>query len=151
MIITFSSNLFSATYLVCDNYKNEINLKISFKNIFVKTSNEDEYVSYKKSIEVWNKEIIKFSKEKSHWYPTMKYKSDYTVLERKACEQCREEYPDQSNPQTGYIDMECTDVCELFDYKKTMRKINIIIDRVTGRMNWGGDEYQCEVKKKTLF
>ena len=39
----------------------------------------------------------------------------------------------------------------LSEYIESSREIKITIDRVTGRMNWDRDEYQCEVKKKTLF
>ena len=33
-----------------------------------------------------------------------------------------------------------------YDIKRT-----ISIDRVTGILDWNGNKYQCEVKKKTLF
>lgn len=149
--LCFSSNLLSATYLICDNYENEINFKISFKNIFVKSSNDDEYVSYKQSIQVWNKEIIQFTKNEKYFYSTSKNWDDYTVSEQAACNQCEKDNPNQSNAKTGYIDATCLDVCMLSEYIESSREIKITIDRVTGLMNWDGEEYQCEVKKKTLF
>ena len=151
IIIIFSSNLLSATYLICDNYKNKISLKISYKNIFVKSSTDDEYVSYKKAIQVWNKEIIQFTKNERYFYKTSKNWDDYTVSEQAACNQCEKDNPNQSNAKTGYIDATCLDVCMLSEYIESSREIKITIDRVTGLMNWDNDKYQCEVKKKTLF
>lgn len=136
-ILFLSSNVYAATYLVCAG-NDLISAKLGNKTISIKYETDD-YIDYTKQITKWNDEIIKFEVKEVEQRSSFR---ELTLEEDKECRKCRQ----------GKGIYSCANKCFKYGEDK-YRDITrmVFIDRVTGILDWDGNKYQCEVKKKNLF
>ena len=140
-IITFfiSSNLYSATYLICSGY-DEINIKLGNNEIFIKKNDSNEYENYTENITIWNDEIIE---TKILW--------EYHTNPRG---QCNMSQMFSKCKESNSCLLNCS---RLPTSQKLTGGESILIDRVSGTLKYSNSQkdllryYKCQIQKKTLF
>lgn len=171
--IIFSSNVLSATYLICKNMANKtdiISVKVDRNKIYINESNT-ELINYTEFIETINKEVI-YVKKNYPEYPKMldcdKYKMRdlLTGLYRFNC------YDNETSKKNDILNNAFAEY-SLVASSLPNSYLSYKFDRISGQMNridsyyflnWDFGKgrviqdnrfshkyFQCEVKEKTLF
>ena len=173
IIIIFSSNLLSATYLICKNMANKtdiITVKVDRNTVYINESNT-ELINYTEFVETINKEVIYIKKNYPKYSPELdcdkhRMRDILTGLYRFNC------YDNETGKKNDRMDTPVISYILLANDLPTSY-LSYKFDRISGQMNridnynflnWDFDNervisdgrfshkyYQCEVKKKTLF
>ena len=106
-ILFLSSNVFAATYLVCKNYDNELNVKLGNKKISIKYKSED-YIDFSNKILKWNEELIELSHKENYLWERTRFENEFNDVEKHNCDNCRKTFKNDS--------FLCAHVCWLTEY-----------------------------------
>ena len=157
IIFFLSSNVFAATYLLCEGESLPLQVKLGNKKLYIKYEGEEEFKNYTKYLVSWTDEII---------ITERKIKQDKTLFNSHCIDKKFRESVSEAkylftefNPDslTGKaIIILCEENYE--DIKNNLEIQKIKIDRLIGTLDienpypyLESTTYNCEVRKKTLF
>lgn len=170
IILFFSSNVFSATYLLCKSDNYNLQVKLGNKKIYIRSNDTEEFINYSNDIVKWSDEIIitekKLTYDKeiymdkcSHTYHYMREnkiqnKEDLGILSEITIRR------NQRDNEPSLFDKAILVICEdeYIEIEKDKKIQKILIDRIIGELKIDNpynylpnQNFQCEVIKKTLF
>ena len=169
-ILFLSSNLFAATYLLCENDEHSHQIKLGNKKIYIRYSNTEEFINYSNNIVKWSDEIIITERKITYDEDMYLDKCYHTYYYMKENNIQKEEDIDvfgqiviskyQRENHSSLLDKAILLLCEekYIEIEKDKKIQKIMIDRLIGELNIESPysylptgNYNCEVRKKTLF
>ena len=161
VILFLSSNVFAATYLLCEGGSLPLQVKLGNEKLYIKYEGDEEFKNYTKYLVSWTDEII---------ITERKIKQDKTLfnshcVNKKSRQWELKEQKKRNNPwynikPDSLLEKAIIKLCEenYEDIKNNLEIQKITIDRLIGTLDienpypyLESTTYNCEVRKKTLF